>query len=97
MENFRILKESASTRSGDEPITGILPILKIPTVLTTFWSALSTRAVEGFPVLTEPSFLFTEDSNFKQWRSELSERFRLANSIPAFIHLHSSGAPMGQV
>ena len=84
MENYGILRESAITRPGDDPITGILPILTISTVLITFWSALSTCTVEGFPVLPEPSFLFIEVSNFKQWRLELSERFRLANSTPAF-------------
>ena len=38
-----------------------------------------------------------EVSNFKQWRPELSKRFHHANSIPAFIYLHGSGAPIRQV
>ena len=48
-------------------------------------------------MLSDPAFLFTEVSNFKQWRPELSGRFNLANNIPAFICLHSVGAPTGQV
>ena len=97
LENYGIIKDLAPTRPGGEPITGILLLLKFSTVLATFRSALSTHTAEGFPVLSDPSFLFTEVSNFKQWRPELSERFRLANSIPVFIHLHISCAPMGQV
>ena len=36
LENYGILKESAPTRPGDEPITRILLLLKFSTVLTTF-------------------------------------------------------------
>ena len=43
LENYGILKESAPTVPGDEPITGILLLLKISIVLTTLWSALFTR------------------------------------------------------
>ena len=66
MEDCGIIKESAPTRPADELIKRILLLLKISTVFTTFWSALSIWMTEGLPVLLDPVLLFTEVSNFKQ-------------------------------
>ena len=96
-ENNKILKELAPIKPGDDPITGILLLLKISMVLTTSWSALSTCIFEGFPALLDPAFLLMKGSSFMQWRPELSERLLPTNSIPAFICLYDSGVPMGKI
>ena len=97
MENYGILEELVLTRPGGEPMTRILPLLKISTIITTFWSALSTWMANDVPVLPDPVFFLVEVRDFKQWRTELSERFRSTNIIPVFIYLHNYGVTMGHV